>query len=221
MISLQRLRFCYFVTGLLLMYFVVVTKTFAVAQETTKTFVLHQTPKTVAAINFEDDSGQKRSLADFKGKVVLLNIWATWCVPCRLEMPALDRLQAAIDGDDFKVIPLSIDRGGIDIVSKFYSKTGVSHLSKYIDTSGKAVRTLGAVGVPTTLIIDRAGNEIARVVGPAEWDSPEIIEILKSVMAKASDPNKRAGGNEPIQVERNDAPSPFTWSVQWLKALIK
>lgn len=191
------------------------------AQEAVKTFVMHSTPRPVAAISFSEGQGEARSLSDFKGKVVVLNIWATWCVPCRKEMPALDRLQAALGGPDFEVLPLSIDRGGLDIVSKFYAEIGVSHLAKYIDTSGQIVRSLGAVGVPTTLIIDRAGNEVARVIGPAEWDAPEIVELMKSVMAKTTGPSGPTGKSEPIEAAGPQAPGMFTRSVQWLKALIK
>ena len=168
----------------------------AVGQEATKTFVMHPAPRPVAAINFADAQRQARSLADFSGKVIVLNIWATWCVPCRKEMPALDRLQAALGGSDFEVIPVSVDRGGIDAVNKFYAETGLSHLAKYIDSSGQLLRSLGAVGLPTTLIIDRSGNEAGRVVGPAEWEAPEVVELLKSVIAKSSKPNKRASHDE-------------------------
>lgn len=191
------------------------------AQEAPKNFIIHQAPKPVAAISFADGQGQTRSLADFKGKVIVLNVWATWCIPCRKEMPALDRLQATLGGPDFVVVPMSIDRGGLDKVRKFYAEIGVSHLAKYIDTSGAAVRELGAVGIPATLIIDHAGNEVGRVVGPAEWDAPEIVELLKSVMAKTSSPNNRAREIEPMQAARNDPPGLFTRGVEWLKALIK
>lgn len=156
----------------------------AAAQDVPKNFIMHPAPKPVAAISFADDQGQTRSLADFKGKVIVLNIWATWCGPCRKEMPSLDRLQLALTGPDLAVVPVSIDRGGIDAVSKFYAETGVTHLAKYIDTSGSAVRELGVVGVPATLIIGPTGDEIGRVVGPAEWDAPEVIELLKPLIAK-------------------------------------
>ena len=163
---------------------IVASGPFASAQDATKNFIMHAVAKPVAAIDFADDRGQTRTLADFKGKVVVLNIWATWCVPCRKEMPSLDRLQTALGGPDFAVVPVSIDRGGLAVVSKFYTETGVSHLAKYLAGSGNAVRELGIVGVPATLIIDRAGNEVGRVIGPTEWDAPEVISLLKSKIAK-------------------------------------
>lgn len=160
--------------------------TLAAAQEPPKNFVLHEAPKPVASIAFEDDQGRARSLADFRGKVVLLNIWATWCGPCRREMPSLDRLQGMLGGTDFEVVALSIDRAGIDVVSKFYADVGIRKLNIYIDSSGKATRELVTVGVPATLLIDRGGRELGRLVGPAEWDEPGIVAFLKRIVAQKS-----------------------------------
>jgi len=126
-----------------------------------------------------------RNLADFKGKVVLLNIWATWCGPCRNEMPALDRLQAGLGGSDFEVVALSIDRGGMDAVRKFFADIGIGTLAMYLDSSGQALRTLSALGLPTTLLIDREGREIGRLIGPADWDSPEMVEFVRCVVARS------------------------------------
>jgi len=163
----------------------VLTSQFAIGQEPPKNFVMHDAPKPVAAIKLDDAQGQSRNLADFKGKVVLLNIWATWCGPCRKEMPALDRLQAALGGPDFEVVALSIDRGGVDAVRKFFADVGVRNLAMYLDSSGQALRTLSALGLPTTLLIDRDGREIGRLIGPAVWDSPEMVEFVACVVARS------------------------------------
>ena len=161
------------------------TSQFAAGQEPPKNFVMHDAPKPVAAIKFDDAQGQSRNLADFKGKVVLLNIWATWCGPCRKEMPALDRLQAALGGPDFEVVALSIDRGGMDAARKFLADIGIRTLAIYLDSSGQALRTLSALGLPTTLLIDREGREIGRLIGPADWDSPEMVEFVRCVVARS------------------------------------
>ncbi len=155
-----------------------------VAQSPPKNFVMHEASKQVPAIAFEDEQGRAQSLADFRGKVVLLNIWATWCGPCRREMPALDRLQAALGGAEFQVVALSIDRSGIEAVRKFYAEVGVRNLALHIDSTGKAARDLGAIGLPATVLIDRQGREIGRLMGPAEWDEPGIVEFLKRVVAQ-------------------------------------
>ena len=147
-------------------------------------FAVRERPTPLPEIQFMDGAGQRRALSDFRGKVVLLNIWATWCGPCRREMPTLDRLQAELGGPDFEVMALSIDRAGINVVRKFYAEVGVEHLAMYIDSSGKAARELGAVGLPTTLLIDREGREIGRLVGPAEWDAPEMVAFIRNRLAQ-------------------------------------
>ena len=140
-------------------------------------------PRPLPNIVFEDEKGQKRTLADFKGKVVLLNIWATWCPPCRKEMPTLDRLQRRLGGSDFEVVALSIDRDGVPEVRKFFQEIGVRALAVYVDRNAEAGFSLGIVGVPTTLLIDRSGQEIGRLAGPAEWDSPKVVETIRRYLA--------------------------------------
>lgn len=147
---------------------------------------LHDTPRPLPELRFEDGDGRPLTLADFRGKAVLLNIWATWCAPCRREMPTLDRLQAELGGPHFAVVALSIDRAGLGVVSEFYDEIGIEHLAKYIDESGKASRQLNAVGLPTTLLIDREGREIGRHVGPAEWDTPEMVAFFRQRLSRAS-----------------------------------
>ena len=146
-------------------------------------FATNETPKPMPELQFNDSDGKALTLADFKGKVVLLNVWATWCGPCRKEMPTLDRLQAALGGPDFVVLPVSIDRKGMDVVSKFYAEIGIQHLSGYVaPTANQVLDTLGVWGLPATLLIDRQGRELGRLDGPAVWDSPETIAFLKQVI---------------------------------------
>ncbi len=144
---------------------------------------LHDTPRALPRVGFVDGEGRTLTLAEFRGKVVLLNIWATWCGPCRREMPTLDRLQAKLGGPDVEVVALSIDRDGIQVVTDFYAEVGVRHLAVYIDESGEVARQLNAVGVPTTLLIDHEGREIGRHLGPAEWDTPEMIAFFRRRLA--------------------------------------
>ena len=126
-----------------------------------------ETPRELPELRFIDGQGREMTLEEFKGKTILLNIWATWCVPCREEMPALDRLQAKLGGPGFEVVPLSIDREGLPVVKAFYEELGLKALGIYVDQSGKANRQLGAVGIPTTLLVDREGRELGRTLGPA------------------------------------------------------
>jgi thiol-disulfide isomerase/thioredoxin len=147
-----------------------------------------ETPTPLPEIAIADGDGKAGALADFHGKVVLLNIWATWCVPCRKEMPTLDRLQVQLGGPDFEVVALSIDRGGAEVVRKFYGEIGVKRLGIHLDSAGAAFEKLGVVGLPTTLLIDRDGREVGRLVGPAEWDSSEMVAFLKSVITPRAGP---------------------------------
>ncbi|RUW60710.1 TlpA disulfide reductase family protein [Mesorhizobium sp. M7A.F.Ca.US.008.03.1.1] len=155
----------------------------ASAAGTPQGFAVQEPSKPLPEIQFEDGAGQPRTLADFHGKIVLVNIWATWCAPCREEMPTLDRLQAKLGGPDFEVVALSMDRAGPDAVKKFFAENGIEHLALNIDTSAKAMFALGALGLPLTLLIDREGKEIGRLIGPAEWDLPEMVEFIRSHFA--------------------------------------
>ena len=141
-------------------------------------------PRPLADVAFQDGAGHKLALTDFKGRVVLLNVWATWCSPCRKEMPTLDRLQAKLGGKDFEVVALSIDRDGPDVVRKFFKEIGVRNLALYIDPTMEAQSKLQLVGVPTTLLIDRDGREITRYTGIAEWDRPEVIGTIERYMGR-------------------------------------
>lgn len=146
----------------------------------------YSTSHALPEIRFENAEGKPLTLADFRGKVVLLNIWATWCSPCREEMPSLDRLQAKLGGPDFEVVALSIDHGGIPAVRKFFDEVGIKRLALYVDPSGQAISTLGAIGVPTTLMIDRAGRELWRVAGPVEWDQSNVIGVIRRAINASS-----------------------------------
>jgi thiol-disulfide isomerase/thioredoxin len=161
-------------------------------------FAVYESPRPLPEIHFENSQGEAMSLADFRGKVVLLNIWATWCAPCRREMPTLDRLQAALGGPDFEVVALSIDRNGLSVVKEFYDGLGLRELGMYIDPSGKAPRELNALGVPTTLLIDREGKEVGRLLGPAEWDSPEMVAFIRGEIQRPSEASLRPASDEPL-----------------------
>lgn len=141
-------------------------------------FTIHPQPQALKEFMFADGDLKAATLADFRGKVVLLNLWATWCGPCREEMPTLDRLQAKLGGPDFEVVTLSIDQEGVAIVKDFYEELGLKALRIFVDESMTAPVALNALGVPTTLLISREGQEIGRYTGPAEWDSPEVKALI-------------------------------------------
>ena len=147
----------------------------------------------LSQVTFENGQGKPMTLADFKGKVVLLNIWATWCPPCVREMPTLDKLQKLLGGKNFAVVPLSVDKGGIFTVKSFYDDNFIGHLPIYVDPTTHALDTLNILGTPTTILIDKQGKEIARTMGPEDWDQPAVIAQIKRYMAApAPKPSRQA-----------------------------
>jgi len=143
-------------------------------------FNYYRSPAVMPDLSFVDGNNRELSLDSFHGKVVLLNIWATWCVPCREEMPALDRLQAMLGGSDFTVLALSIDRGRINIIEDFYEEYELRSLAIYHDSTGGASFKLNVPGIPATFLINSEGKGLGAVVGPAEWDSPDIVKEIRS-----------------------------------------
>ena len=144
---------------------------------------VHATPRSVPEVSFENGAGDTLTLADFRGRVVALNLWETWCPPCRKEMPTLDRLQMELGGEHFEVIALSIDRAGPGVVRDFYAEEGIENLKLYIDMSMRAMPRLGVSGIPTTLVLDARGREVARLVGEADWATPAMLEYFRGLMA--------------------------------------
>jgi thiol-disulfide isomerase/thioredoxin len=181
----------------------------ALAQQSPKNFIMNDASRPVAAVRFDDDRGQERNLSDFRGKVVLLNIWATWCVPCRKEMPALDHIEALLGGLKFTVVTVSVDRLGFEAVGRFFEEVGIQRLPAYVDNSGNASRTLRAFGLPTSVVIDRDGREIGRITGPAEWDSPETIAFLRNIISQQQCPGNCPFDHGDITVPAKRESHPF------------
>ena len=137
---------------------------------------------------FHDAAGQSKSLADWHGRTVLLNLWATWCVPCRKEMPALDALQDKLGAPDFEVVAVNIDTRNLDKPKNWLREVGVGHLAYYSDANAKVFQDLKAVGkaigMPTTLLIDPNGCEIASLSGPAEWASDDGVKLVSAALGR-------------------------------------
>jgi thiol-disulfide isomerase/thioredoxin len=123
--------------------------------------------------------GQQVHLDSFHGRVVLLNLWATWCPPCVAEMPALDKLQADLGGEGLVVVAVSTDAQGIKKSAPFYRRAGIAHLDLYNDTRSALPQALKVNGLPVSLLLDRDGNVVGRMDGPADWDSPEAKALIE------------------------------------------
>jgi thiol-disulfide isomerase/thioredoxin len=146
-------------------------------------FVFKTAPEVLPDLPFLDEAGTSRSLKEWRGKVVLLNLWATWCAPCRKEMPSLDRLQGELGSDRFEVVAVSADKTGVEGAKKFLDQIKVEKLAVYADSTVRIHSGLRAIGMPATLLLDTQGREIGRLVGPAEWDSTEAKALIRAAMA--------------------------------------
>jgi thiol-disulfide isomerase/thioredoxin len=137
---------------------------------------------------FLDASGQPKSLADWRGRTVLLNLWATWCIPCRKEMPALNALQEKLGGPDFEVVAVNIDTRNLDKPKNWLREAGVNQLAYYSDSNAKVFQDLKAIGkaigMPTTLLVDPNGCEIAVLAGPAEWASDDAVKLVSAALGR-------------------------------------
>lgn len=142
-------------------------------------FIVTVPPQPLPAVPFFDKAGQARHFADHRGRGLVVNFWATWCAPCVKEMPDLDRLNARLEKDGIEVLPLSSDREGAAVVEKFYARAGLKTLPVLLDVNGAVGRALKIGGLPTTILVDRAGREVARVIGAAAWDSDAFAETIR------------------------------------------
>jgi thiol-disulfide isomerase/thioredoxin len=133
---------------------------------------------------FKDSTGSEVKLSKWQGRVVLLNLWATWCAPCRKEMPTLNEAQKELGSKDFEVVALSVDRKGLEASAAFLKETGADSLGLYIDETTTSLNMLQALGLPVTVLIDRKGREIGRLLGPAEWNSREAVALLKAALSE-------------------------------------
>ncbi|MDQ0468225.1 thiol:disulfide interchange protein TlpA [Labrys wisconsinensis] len=144
------------------------------------------TPQPLVPLAFARPDGSPATLADFKGRTVLLNLWATWCVPCRKEMPALDALQADLGGPGFEVVSVNIDTNRVDRAASFLDEIKVDRLTRYADHSARIFQDLKAqglaFGMPTTLVVDRQGCMLASLAGPAEWASEDAKAFVRAAM---------------------------------------
>jgi len=146
-------------------------------------FTPNDTPKPVPETGFFDGAEKPQSLADFKGRVILVNFWATWCAPCVRELPSLDRLQADMGGKDFAVVAVSIDRGGAKTAEPFLrKKLGLDKLGLYIDKRMELARALGVKGMPASFLIDRRGNIRGSLTGIAEWEDKDAKALIRYYM---------------------------------------
>jgi len=150
--------------------------------------VVASRPLLIPDLAFRDESGSERHLAQWRGRTVLLNLWATWCIPCRKEMPALDALQGKLGSPQFEVVSINIDTRDTDKPRAWLKEVGISRLGYYADASVKVFQDLKlvgrAIGMPTTVLLDPQGCEIGTIAGPAEWASEDALKLVRAALAR-------------------------------------
>ena len=157
----------------------------AAGDEKTGEYIPATPPQPAPQVAFTDTDGKPLTLAQFKGKPAVVNLWATWCAPCLKEMPSLDRLQANLNGK-LIVAAVSQDRSGAQRVVPFVAEMGLKNLKIYLDPKADLGRALNSRGLPTTVIIDAAGSVVGRVEGPVEWDSAEMMARLRPLLVSGA-----------------------------------
>jgi thiol-disulfide isomerase/thioredoxin len=146
--------------------------------------VVHESGRAMPAVELLDAEDGAHALSDWEGRWVLLNFWATWCPPCRHEMPGLDRLAAEFAGTEFAVLPVATGRNPLPAIRRFYAEAQLAHLPVLRDPMQRFSREMGVFGLPVTLLIDPDGREVARLTGDAEWDSPEARALIAAVLGR-------------------------------------
>lgn len=131
---------------------------------------------------FTTEEGREARLSDFRGQPMLVNFWATWCAPCRQEMPSLDALQAAFAKTPFKVMTIATGRSPAAAIDRFFAETGVSHLPRHRDPDMRLARAMGVLGLPVSVLIDAEGQEVGRLIGDADWSSPEAHALVTRLL---------------------------------------
>ncbi len=155
----------------------------ALRQGEMRKLVVHSQPLPVGDAAFFDPEGGTHRLADWQGKVVVLNFWATWCAPCRAEMPALDAL-AVFDPGQVAVVTVATGRNLLPAINRFYEDTGIQNLPVLLDPKSALARQMGVAGLPVTVVLDRQGQEVARMIGEADWDSADARAMLAELAAR-------------------------------------
>ncbi|KJZ18016.1 TlpA family protein disulfide reductase [Loktanella sp. S4079] len=148
--------------------------------------MFHEAPMRTADTPFVAEDGSQMTLADYSGKYVVLNFWATWCAPCRVEMPQLSALQAQLGGDRFEVVTIATGRNPQPAIDRFFGEIAVDNLPKHTDPRQALARNMGVLGLPVTIILNPEGHEIARMQGEADWSSDSAIAIMQALIGSQS-----------------------------------
>ena len=163
----------------LIIFIFLTTNVFANDVSEIKNVVIHKDPKVYDNVIFLDKKDKRINLNEFNGNLILLNFWATWCEPCKEEMPSLDNLQMLFDKNEFVVLPINLDRGPKKKALSFFDDFNIVNIETFFDDKNNIPREVKILGLPVTLLINKKGLEVARLIGPTEWTDKKILEIIR------------------------------------------
>ena len=163
----------------LIIFTFLITNVLADAMPGIKNIVIHKVPKTYDNVIFLDKKDQKINIKDFKGNLLILNFWATWCEPCKEEMPSLDNFQVNPELNKIKIFAINIGKENIEKVNKFFVDLNIQNFEPYFDSPSTLAKTFSLRGVPTSILINKNGMEFARIIGSVDFDNPELINWMK------------------------------------------
>ncbi|WP_380054667.1 TlpA disulfide reductase family protein [Falsihalocynthiibacter sp. SS001] len=158
----------------------------ALREGTLEKLQIHESPVDGSDAVYFDPDGRELTLAEYEGKITLVNFWATWCAPCRKEMPSLDALEAELSGDDFAVVTIATGRNRMPAIEKFFADESIENLPILLDPKSALAMDMEVTGLPATVLLNREGQEIARLVGDAEWDSESAKAIIRALIEPSS-----------------------------------
>ena len=164
---------------IIFIYLISSSSSYAIQQPNLKNLVIHKDPIKLEKINFKNINNEIINLSDFKNSLIIINFWATWCAPCIEEMPSLNKLQSNTDFKSLEIIPINIGRDSVEKSSDFYKKLKINNLELYFDESVELANKFLLRGLPTTIFVNKNGEEFARIIGYVDFDNKKIIEWLK------------------------------------------
>ena len=165
---------------ILILFIFLITNTFADDIDDIKNLVIHKVPKTYNNIIFLDRKNEEVNIKNYNGQLIILNFWATWCEPCKEEMPSLNRLQLNKELKNIKIYPINIGKENLNKINSFFAELGIDNLEPYFDNPSTLAKTFSLRGLPTTILFNFKGEEFARIIGSINFDDEKFIKWLKN-----------------------------------------
>ena len=174
------MKFIFISIKIIFLYFISFSSSYSIEAPNIKNLIIYEEKQKIKFFDFLNEAGNKVNLKDFKSELIILNFWATWCAPCREEMPSLDILQSNKNFQDLIVLPINVGKENKEKAKKFFNDLQIKNLKLYYDDSVKLANTFSLIGLPTTIFIDKDGDEFARIIGSVDFEDQNFIKWLSN-----------------------------------------